>query len=134
VHVPTVRPVRTAKEAATIDYIAGGRFTLNLVAGWNADEIRMFGAPQLDHHSRYALADEWLRLAKRLWTENDFDFAGRFFDVPAAYSEPKPVQQPWPAIMSAGNSPAGRDFAARHAEINFLLGPDLAAVAATAPE
>ncbi|HLW69186.1 MAG TPA: LLM class flavin-dependent oxidoreductase [Candidatus Binataceae bacterium] len=132
VHTPTVHPVRAAKEAATIDHISAGRLTLNLVAGWNAEEIRMFGTPQMEHDDRYALADEWLALAKRLWTEGSFDFKGRFFDAPAAYSEPKPIQSPWPAIMSAGVSPAGRDFAARQADLNFAIGLDVAAVGATA--
>ena len=33
---------------------------------------------------------------------------------------PKPVQKPHPAIMSAGASPKGRQFAARHADVNFI--------------
>ena len=102
VHVPTVHPVRAAKEIATIDHISGGRFALNIVAGWNEPEIRMFGVSQREHDRRYAYADEFTALLKRLWTENDFDFAGDFFNVPGAYSEPKPVQRPWPLIMSAG--------------------------------
>ena len=131
VHVPTVHPVRAAKEIATIDHISRGRFALNIVAGWNEPEIRMFGVSQREHDQRYAYADEFTALLKRLWTENDFDFSGNFFNVPGAYSEPKPVQRPWPLIMSAGNSPAGRDFAARHADLNFALGPDLPTLAAT---
>ena len=45
-HVPTVHPVRAAKEVVTIDHISGGRFGLNIVAGWNEREIAMFGKPQ----------------------------------------------------------------------------------------
>lgn len=134
VHVPTLHPVRAAKEIATVDHIAHGRFALNIVAGWNEPEIRMFGAGQREHDERYAFADEWVALAKRLWSEDQFDFAGKFFTVPSACSEPKPLQRPWPVIMSAGNSPAGRDFAARHADLNFALGPDLPTLAATCAE
>lgn len=105
VHVPTVHPVRAAKEIATVDHISRGRFALNIVAGWNEPEIRMFGVSQREHDQRYAYADEFTTLLKRLWTENGFDFSGEFFKVPGAYSEPKPVQRPWPLIMSAGNSP-----------------------------
>ena len=103
----------------------------HIVAGWNEPEIRMFGVSQREHDQRYSYADEFTTLLKRLWTENGFDFSGEFFKVPGAYSEPKPVQRPWPLIMSAGNSPAGRDFAARHADLNFALGPDLPTLAAT---
>ena len=42
-HVPTVHPVRAAKEIATIDHISGGRFGLNILAGWQAEELAMFG-------------------------------------------------------------------------------------------
>src|SRR6266851_1746698 len=125
-HVPTIHPVLAAKAAATIDHISGGRFGLNIVAGWNAEEIAMFYPSQRAHDERYAVADEWITLIKRLWTEEGtFDFAGTYFTVPNAYSEPKPVQQPHPVVMSAGLSPAGRRFAAKHADLNFVLLPDL---------
>jgi len=126
-HVPTVHPVLAAKAAATIDHISGGRFGLNIVAGWNAEEIAMFQPSQRAHDERYAVAEEWITLIKRLWTEEGtFDFAGTYFTVPNAYSEPKPVQKPHPLVMSAGLSPAGRRFAAKHADLNFVLVPDLA--------
>jgi alkanesulfonate monooxygenase SsuD/methylene tetrahydromethanopterin reductase-like flavin-dependent oxidoreductase (luciferase family) len=119
-HVPTVHPVMAAKMAATVDHISGGRFGLNIVAGWQPDELRMFGADKHDHDERYGVADEWTRLVKRLWTEEgDFDFEGAHFTAPGAFSEPKPIQRPGPPIMSAGISPAGRDFAARHADLIF---------------
>ena len=64
-----------AKQCATIDHISGGRFGLNIVAGWNASEIAMFGNEQLPHDDRYAVAEEWIQLIKALWTqEGGFDF------------------------------------------------------------
>jgi FMNH2-dependent dimethyl sulfone monooxygenase len=125
-HVPTIHPVMAAKQAATIDHISGGRFGLNIVAGWNASEIGMFGRQQREHDERYAVAGEWITIIKRLWTESGgFDFKGEYFDCPAAYAEPKPVQQPHPFIISAGASPAGQRFAAEHADMNFILAPTL---------
>src|SRR5262249_17892717 len=47
------------------------------------------------------------------------DFRGRFFDVRGGFSEPKPVQKPYPVVMNAGTSPAGRRFAARHSDLLF---------------
>jgi alkanesulfonate monooxygenase SsuD/methylene tetrahydromethanopterin reductase-like flavin-dependent oxidoreductase (luciferase family) len=124
-HVPTVHPVLAAKQAVTIDHISGGRFGLNIVSGWNAAEIEMFGTPQREHDERYRYSDEWITLIKRLWTEpGTFDFAGDYFKSPGAYSEPKPIQQPYPLIMSAGLSRAGRKFAAKHADLSFVLFPD----------
>lgn len=125
-HVPTVHPVRAAKEVATIDHISGGRFCLNLVAGWNEKEIALFGAPQRDHDERYDVADDWLKLCKELWSrEGEFDYDGPYFTVPGAYSEPKPVQRPGPVLMSAGNSPRGQHFAAKHTDLNFVVARDL---------
>ena len=125
-HVPTVHPVLAAKAAATIDHISGGRFGLNIVAGWNETEIGMFGAPQKAHDERYAMAEEWITIIKHLWTEEGaFDFTGKHYTVPNAYAEPKPLQVPHQLIMSAGLSPAGRRFAAQHADLNFVLFPDL---------
>jgi alkanesulfonate monooxygenase SsuD/methylene tetrahydromethanopterin reductase-like flavin-dependent oxidoreductase (luciferase family) len=120
-HVPTMHPVMAAKQAATIDHIGGGRFTLNVVTGWYRPEIEMFGAPLLEHDTRYDMAVEWLEIIKRLWTsEEEFDFDGKFYQVKRAIIAPKPVQKPHPAIMSAGASPKGREFAARHADVNFI--------------
>jgi alkanesulfonate monooxygenase SsuD/methylene tetrahydromethanopterin reductase-like flavin-dependent oxidoreductase (luciferase family) len=134
-HVPTIHPVLAAKQAVTIDHISGGRFVLNIVAGWNSTEIGMFGRPQAEHDVRYHVAAEWIELMKRLWTEEgSFDFDGKYFQCPGAYAEPKPIQSPHPLIMSAGVSPAGREFAARHADILFILAPDFAAAAEIARE
>jgi FMNH2-dependent dimethyl sulfone monooxygenase len=120
-HVPTMHPVMAAKQAATIDHVGGGRFALNVVTGWYRPEIEMFGTPLLDHDIRYDMAIEWIQIIKRLWTsEEEFDFDGKFYNVKGALIAPKPVQQPHPAIMSAGASPKGREFAARFADVNFV--------------
>lgn len=119
-HVPTVHPVMAAKMAATIDHITHGRFGLNVVAGWQPDELAMFGASKLDHDARYAVASEWTEIVQKLWTQKgEFDYHGEFYDVPNAFSEPKPIQKPGPLLMSAGVSPAGQDFAARHCDMIF---------------
>ncbi len=130
--VASIHPVLAAKQGVTIDHISGGRFGMNVVAGWNTPEVEMFGAPQLPHAERYAYADEWMTLIKRLWQEDvPFDFNGRYFKAPACVAEPKPLRQPRPALMSAGVSPAGRRFAAKHADMNFILAPNLEHARAT---
>jgi FMNH2-dependent dimethyl sulfone monooxygenase len=121
VHVPIFHPVVVAGMSSTIDHISGGRFAINVVAGWSADELRMFGLGLRAHDERYEYADEWMALLKRLWTaEEVFDHDGRFIEALDVISKPLPLQRPYPAIMSAGSSPAGRAFAARHADINFV--------------
>jgi alkanesulfonate monooxygenase SsuD/methylene tetrahydromethanopterin reductase-like flavin-dependent oxidoreductase (luciferase family) len=129
-HVPIVHPVLAAKLSATADHVSGGRFGLNIVAGWNAEEMSMFGLTQREHDERYEVAAEWAELLKQLWTvPGEQDFHGRHFDVPRAFSEPKPVQKPHPVIMNAGTSPAGRAFAARHSDLIFAGLTELATAA-----
>lgn len=125
--VPSIHPVLAAKQAVTIDHISQGRFGLNVVAGWNSHEVNMFGKQQLAHDERYEYANEWMDLINKLWSEQGvFDFRSKYFDAPGCYAEPKPFQRPRPPVMSAGVSPAGRRFAAKHADMNFILAPNLA--------
>ena len=119
-HVPLAHPVLAAKMVTTADHVSGGRFGLNIVAGWYAQELAMFGLAQKEHDERYEVADEWTQVLKALWTvEGEQDFHGRYFDVPAAFMEPKALQKPYPVIMNAGTSPAGRTFAAKHSDLIF---------------
>jgi alkanesulfonate monooxygenase SsuD/methylene tetrahydromethanopterin reductase-like flavin-dependent oxidoreductase (luciferase family) len=119
-HVPTIHPIVAAKQGATIDHISEGRWGLNIVCGWFSPEMEMFGAKQMDHDSRYRHADEWINVIKRLWTEQHFDHTGEFFRIKDGYLLPKPVQQPYPVLINAGFSPAGRDFSARQVDFNFI--------------
>ncbi|MGD9603815.1 MAG: LLM class flavin-dependent oxidoreductase [Gammaproteobacteria bacterium] len=119
-HVPTVHPLLAAKQAATIDHISHGRFGLNVVCGWFRPEIEMFGLPQLPHAERYAMAADWLTVIKRAWTEQDFDHAGDYYQVKQGFLLPKPLQQPHPVVINAGNSEEGREFSARHVDFNFI--------------
>jgi len=121
-HLPVIHPVMAAKEATTIDHISGGRFSLNLVCGWFKDEMDMFGATLREHDERYEYAAEWVDLVKMLWTrEEEFDFHGRYFNIAKGFSQPKPIQKPFPALMNAGGSGKGRHFAAKYADMAFVL-------------
>lgn len=121
-HVPTIHPIAAAKQCATIDQISGGRFGLNVVAGWNKPELDMFGATMRPHDDRYAQAAEWLDIIQRLWSRDEaFDFEGQYYSVKQAVSFPKPLQRPFPPIMNAGGSERGRQFAAKYADMAFVI-------------
>ena len=120
-HVPTVHPLFAAKQAATVDHISGGRFALNIVCGWFKPEFDMFGTSMMNHDDRYEYAAEWLDIVKMLWSRGDeFDFEGKFFNIKKGFSMPKPLKQP-PPIMNAGGSGAGQRFAAKYADMAFIL-------------
>jgi alkanesulfonate monooxygenase SsuD/methylene tetrahydromethanopterin reductase-like flavin-dependent oxidoreductase (luciferase family) len=121
-HVQAYHPVVAAKTAASVDQISGGRFAMNIVCGWLAAEIEMFGQPLLPHEERYAAADEWIGLMKRLWTdEGPVTFEGKHYAVRDARIDPRPVQAGGPALMNAGGSERGRHFAAKNADIAFIF-------------
>jgi alkanesulfonate monooxygenase SsuD/methylene tetrahydromethanopterin reductase-like flavin-dependent oxidoreductase (luciferase family) len=119
-HCSINHPIVAAKQGAVIDHIANGRFILNIVTGWNKPEIDMFGAEMLPHDERYEMAEEWLAIVKRLWTEDDeFDHAGKYYRINKGYLQPKPIQKPYPVIMNAGGSERGRHFACKHCDLAF---------------
>lgn len=120
-HAVTYHPITVAKQCATIDIISGGRFGINVVAGWNQPEIEMFGADLMPHEARYRHLAEWMEILLHLWTaEEEFDFTGEFFTIRCGGSRPRPVQRPRPPIMNAASSGIGREFAVRVADMCFV--------------
>jgi alkanesulfonate monooxygenase SsuD/methylene tetrahydromethanopterin reductase-like flavin-dependent oxidoreductase (luciferase family) len=121
-HISLNHPVIAAKQSTVIDHISGGRYTLNIVTGWNQPEIDMFGTVMMSHQDRYACAEEWLAIIKRLWTEDEsFDHEGRFYKITKGYLQPKPIQTPHPAVMNAGASERGRHFATKYSDLVFTV-------------
>lgn len=121
-HITINHPIVAAKQSAAIDHISRGRYTLNIVTGWVQPEIEMFGQPMLSHDDRYACADEWISIVKRLWTEDEtFDHEGRFYKIKKGYLEPKPIQYPYPAIMNAGASERGRHYAVKNCDLIYTV-------------
>jgi len=121
-HIPINHPIVSAKQSAVIDHISGGRYTLNIVTGWNQPEIDMFGTVMMSHQDRYACAEEWVTIVKRLWTEDEsFDHEGRFYKIKKGYLAPKPIQYPHPAIMNAGASELGRHYAVKNCDLVFTV-------------
>ena len=119
-HVPTMNPVMAAKQSATVDHISAGRFVLNLVTGWHKTEMEMFGAAMLDHDTRYDVAAEWLEIVKLLWERDEpINYEGKFCRAKDALLKPRPVQQPRPPVMCAGQSAKGMHYAAKYCDIGF---------------
>jgi alkanesulfonate monooxygenase SsuD/methylene tetrahydromethanopterin reductase-like flavin-dependent oxidoreductase (luciferase family) len=126
VHMPLLHPAVVAAMGSTIDQISAGRFGLNVVAGFNSHEFKMFGIDQLPHDERYEYAAEWITLLKRVWTaEEPIDFAGRYLHGEELISRPLPLQRPYPVLMSAGASGPGRAFAAAETDLNFVHLPNV---------
>lgn len=120
-HAPAVHPLYAAKQLTTIDQVSHGRAALNIVAGWYAAEMGMFGIDQLPHDERYSFAQEWVDVMIKLWTsEGPIDHKGGYFHLQQAELSPGPVQRPYPVLMNAGGSRAGMHFGARNCDVIFL--------------
>jgi len=104
-------PIITAKEAASIDLISGGRFVFGVGAGWNIEEMRNHGT---DPKTRGTLLDERIEAIKALWTDEPAEYHGKYVDFDATYLKPKPVQQPHPPIFIGGDSDATVKRVIRH--------------------
>jgi FMNH2-dependent dimethyl sulfone monooxygenase len=115
-------PAIVAKEVATIDRISNGRFTLNVVSAWWAEESRQYGGAWVEHDERYARTEEFLRILKGMWTEERFSFAGKHYTVKDAQLAPKPVQRPWPTLYAGGESEAGKDLIAAQCDAYLMHG------------
>ena len=131
VHVSLFNPIVAAKQMVTADHIGHGRFGLNIVCGWNNDEFDMLGVGLPKHDKRYDQGQEWIDVISKVWTEDGpFDYEGDFYQVRKTEINPKPYGGGKPMIVAAGNSPRGREFAARNADMMFTnLRGDISEVA-----
>src|SRR5690606_35138047 len=119
-------PVFAAKQMVTADHIGHGRFGLNIVSGWNPGEFGMMGVALNEHDDRYAYSTERLDIVKKIWSEHEpSDYDGRFYKLKGVLGKPKPYWGSRPVLVSAGNSPTGRKFAATHADCLFTAIPKL---------
>ncbi len=122
-------PVLMAKMAATIDDVSGGRLGLNIVTGSTLGEYTQMGVLPADYdRQRYAFAQEWVHVLKRLWTEANVTHEGQYFSLHDCVSDPKPRQKPHPLLVCAATSEEGLRFTARHADMCFLNGSNGAEV------
>lgn len=123
-HAILHNPAVAAKMIATLDHISGGRVGLNIVAGAYRGEFEQMDAwdAQLDHDARYDLTEEWTQIVKRLWTENQVSFDGKYFTFKDCVSEPKPLRPPF--LLCAGMSKRGFEFSVREADGCFIGGRD----------
>jgi probable F420-dependent oxidoreductase len=103
-------PLITAREAASLDQIAGGRFLLGVGVGWSQEEYVALGVPW---ERRGARCDEYIQVMKELWTTSRSSFHGEFCDFDDVISVPKPVQQPHLPVLVGGNTPPALRRAAK---------------------
>jgi len=113
-----------AKEIASVDIISGGRVILGVgVGGEYPKEFEAVGVPVRERGAR---ADEAILVIKRLFTEENVTFEGRFTKLSGVTLQPKPAQPGGPPIWVAGRSEAAIKRAGRLGDgyLPYLFSPD----------
>lgn len=105
--------IHTAKSAASLDVVSGGRLVLGVGAGWNLEEMADHGT---DPSRRFGRMREAVEAMKEIWTNEIAEYHGDQIDFGPMYCNPKPVQTPHPPIHVGGVYPGGLRRAVAYAD------------------
>jgi alkanesulfonate monooxygenase SsuD/methylene tetrahydromethanopterin reductase-like flavin-dependent oxidoreductase (luciferase family) len=109
-------PSYLAKVAASIDAISGGRVEMGIGAGWYEHEYNGYGYPFPKPSVRIGELGEAVEIMKRMWTEEEASFEGKYYKLDGAICQPKPVQDPHiPFWIAGGGEKLTLNVAARYA-------------------
>src|SRR5476651_69685 len=145
-------PFAFARRMSTLDHLTKGRVGWNIVTSYLPNAARNFGhTDEVQHDRRYEIADEYLDVLYKLWEGSWDDDAVIIDRERRIYTDPdkvryinhvgehfkvagphlcQPSRQRTPVLFQATGSPAGIEFAGRHAEVVFTGGHDAPAVRA----
>jgi alkanesulfonate monooxygenase len=117
------QPAQFATAAATLDQLSGGRVRINIVSG--KDNLAAYGDSEGDPAHRYARTKEFMRLVRRLWTEENVTFAGEHFQVSGSTVQPRLKargERRHPRLFFGGASDAAEQVAATEADVQLFWG------------
>lgn len=101
--LPLRNPVVLAKQVATFDHLARGRFTLGVGVGWLTEEYNAVGVPVA---RRAARMEEYVRVMRALWANGAADFDGDYIQLRGARCHPKPHQSHLPVLLAGSRKTA----------------------------
>ncbi len=125
------RPANLASAVATLDHLSGGRVRLNIVSG--QDTIAAYGDQEGDQAERYGRTLEFMRLIRRLWTEDNVTFKGQHYWVENSTVTPRIAEREnrtHPKLYFGGASAAAERVSASEADIQLFWGEPLEGIAA----
>jgi probable F420-dependent oxidoreductase len=97
--------IQTAKLAASLDQVSGGRFLFGIGGGWNQDEMEDHGTV---FATRFKRMREQVEAMREIWTQSKPEYHGEIVDFPPMMAWPKPVQTPLPIIVGGAFPHAAR--------------------------
>ena len=106
-------PITTAKEAASVDFLSGGRLDLIVGHGWNLTEVRNHG---VDPSRRYDVVRERMLAMREIWRNDEAEFHGEHVDFDPIYSWPKPARASGVPLILGGNAPGSEERALEYAD------------------
>ncbi|HEX7035720.1 MAG TPA: LLM class flavin-dependent oxidoreductase [Pseudomonadales bacterium] len=95
-------PVRVAERAAALDILSNGRLELGTARSSTWTELGGFGVDPDDTKKTW---DEFVRVLPKMWTQDEFEWEGKAFSMPARNVLPKPLQKPHPPLWVTVTSP-----------------------------
>ena len=112
-----VHPPMLARTLATIDHIAKGKLTVNIISS-------DLPGQQLPSGDRYQRSREVIEILKQAWTQEEINIKGQFYDLSLKSDPGKPYQQNGgPLLYFGGYSPPGLALCAEHCDV-YLLWPN----------
>jgi probable F420-dependent oxidoreductase len=99
--VPERNPLLLAKAIATLDHYSGGRFLFGIGSGWLKEETEIMGG---DFAHRWTQTRDAILAMKELWTKDESEYHGRYYNFPPVRSFPKPAAKPHPPVLLGGSS------------------------------
>jgi len=128
-----VAPTQSARMAATLDRLSGGRLLVNLVTGGDAEELAGDGQ-LLSHAERYEESAEFIRIWREVIARShdgqSFDYDGKHLRVKGAKLLYPPPSQPYPPLFFGGSSEPAHELAAEQVDTYLTWGEPPDAVAA----
>ena len=122
---PLLAPTFAARQFATLDQLSRGRASINVITGGDSGDLQRDG-DFLDKDARYARTEEYLDVAKQVWTATQpFSHDGAHYQVQDNLTLVKPLQKPHIPISFSGASDAAVEVAAKHADVYMMWGEPL---------
>jgi probable F420-dependent oxidoreductase len=106
--LPEHNPVITAKQAASLDSLSGGRLSLGVGIGWSKEEFDALGVPFGRRAHRMA---EYVAAMRSLWHDDVASFSGEFVSFDRIRVNPKPVRRSIPVVLGGNTDAALRRVA-----------------------
>jgi len=118
-------PAYMAKVASNVDVISGGRLEFSIGAGWYEHEYLAYGYEFPKPSVRIGQLDEAVQIIRKMWTEDEASFEGKYYSIKGAINRPKPLQDPPPMWIAGGGEQLTLRTVAKYADYsNFGGSPE----------